>query len=140
MLNKDSILMLQLKSKWQAIKEAATIKDTVATTANNVAENVSKVNSQGAAAAKGLDTAATIIHSSATVKSTIATQAWNVAKAIGKALLGDFTGLLIVGAGALATYAIATSGSSDETEKLILQQRMFQILLRILMLLLWLRQ
>ena len=118
MLNKDSILMLQLKSKWQAIKEAATIKDTVATTANNVAENVSKVNSQGAALAKGIDTAATIIHSSATVKSTIATQAWNVAKAIGKALLGDFTGLLIVGAGALATYAIATSGSSDETEKL----------------------
>lgn len=118
MLNKDSILMLQLKSKWQAIKEAATIKDTVATTANNVAEATSNINSKGAAVAKGIDTAATIIHSSATVKSTIATQAWNVAKAIGKALLGDFTGLLIVGAGALATYAIATSGSSDETEKL----------------------
>lgn len=118
MLNKDSILMLQLKSKWQAIKEAATIKDTVSTTANNVAEATSNINSKGAAVAKGIDTAATIIHSSATVKSTIATQAWNVAKAIGKALLGDFTGLLIVGAGALATYAIATSGSSDETEKL----------------------
>ena len=118
MLNKDSILMLQLKSKWQAIKEAATIKDTVATTANNVAEGISKVNSMSSATAKGVDTAATVVHTTATASSTIATQAWNVAKAIGKALLGDFTGLLIVGAGALATYAIATSGSSDETEKL----------------------
>lgn len=118
MLNKDSILMLQLKSKWQAIKEAATIKDTVATTANNVAVATSKVNSQGSAVAKGIDTAATVVHTTATASSTIATQAWNVAKAVGKALLGDFTGLLIVGAGALATYAIATSGSTDETEEL----------------------
>ncbi|PJI22413.1 hypothetical protein [Prevotella intermedia] len=38
---------------------------------------------------------------------------WNTVKAIGKALLGDFSGLLIVGAGALATYAIATSNSAD---------------------------
>jgi hypothetical protein len=38
---------------------------------------------------------------------------WNYVKAIGKALLGDFSGLLIVGAGALATYAIATSNSTD---------------------------
>lgn len=118
MLNKDSILMLQLKSKWQAIKEAATIKDTVATTANNVAVATSNVNSKGSAVAKGIDTAATVVHTTATASSTIATQAWNVAKAVGKALLGDFTGLLIVGAGALATYAIATSGSTDETEEL----------------------
>ena len=118
MLNKDSILMLQLKSKWQAIKEAATIKDTVATTANNVAESVSKVNSQSAAVAKGIDTVATVAHTTATASSTIATQAWNTAKAISKALLGDFTGLVIVGAAGLAAYALSTSKSTDETEKL----------------------
>ena len=118
MLNKDSILMLQLKSKWQAIKEASTIKDTVATTANNVAEDISKVNSLSSATAKGVDTAATVAHTAATTASTFATQAWNVAKAISKALLGDFTGLVIVGAAGLAAYALSTSKSTDETEKL----------------------
>ena len=118
MLNKDSILMLQLKSKWQAIKEAATIKDTVATTANNVAEGISKVNSLSSATAKGVDTAATIVHTTATSASTVAQTAWNLTKAIGKSLLGDFTGLLIVGAGALGAYALSTSKSTDETEKL----------------------
>lgn len=118
MLNKDSILMLQLKSKWQAIKEAATIKDTVATTANNVAEGISKVNSISSATAKGIDTAATVAHTASTVASTFATQSWNVAKAISKALIGDFTGLVIVGAAGLAAYALSTSKSTDETEKL----------------------
>ena len=53
----------------------------------------------------------TSVLTAATKGDTIIQTAWNVAKAVGKALLGDFTGLLIVGAGALATYSIATSGS-----------------------------
>lgn len=59
----------------------------------------------------------TSVLTAATKGDTIIQTAWNVAKAVGKALLGDFTGLLIVGAGALATYSIATSGSSDELDK-----------------------
>lgn len=59
----------------------------------------------------------TSVLTAATKGDTIIQTAWNVAKAVGKALLGDFTGLLIVGAGALATYSIATSGSSEELDK-----------------------
>lgn len=87
-LNKDSILMLKLK---QIITDA----NTVSTTANTIGTTTNTV---------------------ATGANTLAVRAWNIAKAIGKALLGDFTGLLIVGAGALATYAIATSKSTDAEE------------------------
>ena len=59
----------------------------------------------------------TSVLTAATKGDTIVQTAWNVAKAVGKAMLGDFTGLLILGAGALATYSIATSGSSDELEE-----------------------
>lgn len=59
----------------------------------------------------------TSVLTAATKGDTIIQTAWNVAKAVGKALLGDFTGLLIVGAGALATYSIATSGSSEELDQ-----------------------
>ena len=59
----------------------------------------------------------TSVLTAATKGDTIIQTAWNVAKAVGKALLGDFTGLLIVGAGALATYSIATSGSSEELDE-----------------------
>lgn len=61
-----------------------------------------------------LNAVKTSVLTAATKGDTVIQTAWNVAKAVGKALLGDFTGLLIVGAGALATYSIATSGSSDE--------------------------
>ncbi len=84
-LNKDSILMLKIKQ----IQELATAQTT---TVNSTATGVNTV-------ATGANTAAMKI--------------WNYVKAIGKALLGDFSGLLIVGAGALATYAIATSNSAD---------------------------
>lgn len=47
----------------------------------------------------------------------IATQAWNTVKAISKALLGDFTGLILVGAGALATYAMFTDDSTEADKK-----------------------
>lgn len=59
----------------------------------------------------------TSVLTAATKGDTIIQTAWNVAKAVGKALLGDFTGLLIVGAGALASYSIATSGSSEELDE-----------------------
>ena len=88
-LNKDSILMLKLKQIQMAISTATT-------TAN---------------------TGATALNTAATAANTIALKAWNVAKAIGKALIGDWTGLLIVGAGALASYAIATSDSTKKNEE-----------------------
>lgn len=88
-LNKDSILMLKLKQIQMAISTATT-------TAN---------------------TASTVANTAATAANTVALKAWNVAKAIGKALIGDWTGLLIVGAGALASYAIATSDSTDKNKE-----------------------
>lgn len=79
------------------VTTAATAQNTVVTTANTVAETANTV---------------------ATNANTVATKSWNVVKAISKALLGDFTGLLLVGAGALATYAIATANTADEQDKL----------------------
>ena len=88
-LNKDSILMLKLKQFWESANAKTTVVATTATTANTVVTNANR----------------------------IATQAWNTVKAISKALLGDFTGLLIVGAGALATYAISTDNSTEAEKK-----------------------
>lgn len=96
-LNKDSILMLKLKQIWEARNVGITITDTAATSAN---------------------TAATGINTAANVASRLAQQAWNIVKAIGKALLGDFTGLLLVGAGALVAYALYTRKSADEQNNL----------------------
>lgn len=96
-LNKDSILMLKLKQIWEARNVGITITDTAATGAN---------------------TAATGINTAANVASRLAQQAWNIVKAIGKALLGDFTGLLLVGAGALVTYALYTRKNADEQDNL----------------------
>lgn len=96
-LNKDSILMLKLKQIWEARNVGITITDTAATGAN---------------------TAATGANTAANVASRLAQQAWNIVKAIGKALLGDFTGLLLVGAGALVGYALYTRKSADEQDNL----------------------
>ena len=102
-LNKDSILMLRLKALQQEINNALTATST-SETAKNTASTI-------------VNTAAGVANNSATKKGTIAQKAWNVVKAISKALLGDFTGLLIVGAGALLTYALATGDSTKETDK-----------------------
>lgn len=102
-LNKDSILMLRLKALQQKINNALTATST-SETAKNTASTI-------------VNTAAGVANNSATKKGTIAQKAWNVTKAISKALLGDFTGLLIVGAGALLTYALATGDSTEETDK-----------------------
>ena len=109
-LNKDSILMLKLKDFWSKAVAKDTAKQTTATIANNT---ITKANT----VATNLNTVAEIANTTATKGSTIAQNAWNVAKAIGKAMFGDFTGLLLVGVGALTTYALATSQSTDEQEK-----------------------
>lgn len=95
-LNKDSAFMLRLKQIRQMASTAATASDTVATTANS--------------AAVGANTAATVVN-------TTAQKAWNIAKAVAKALLGDWTGLVLVGAVALGAYALATEDSTEELEK-----------------------
>ena len=97
LLNKDSVIMLKLKQVQMAINSATTKKDTVLTTANTVAQKV---------------------NTAATKSDTVAQTAWNTAKAIGNALLGNFSSLVLVGIGAVATYAVATSGATDEQEKL----------------------
>lgn len=109
-INKDSILMLKLKDFWSKAVAKDTAKQTTATIANNT---ITKANT----VATNLNTVAEIANTTATKGSTIAQNAWNVAKAIGKAMFGDFTGLLLVGVGALTTYALATSQSTDEQEK-----------------------
>ena len=88
-LNQDSALMLKLKSMWTNIVTASTVKNSTAVGVNTVATNAN----------------------------TIATKAWNVAKAISKALFGDMTGLILVGAAALATYSIATDNAKESEEE-----------------------
>ena len=102
-LNKDSILMLRLKALWQKAVAEGTAKSTSEENKNTVATTA--------------NSAANVVNNSSTKKGTVAQNAWNIAKAFGKALLGDFTGLLLVGAGTLLTYALATSDSTEETDK-----------------------
>lgn len=109
-LNKDSILMLKLKDFWSKEVAKNTAKQTTATIANNAVTKASTT-------ATNLNTVAEIANTTATKGSTVAQNAWNIAKAVGKAMFGDFTGLLLVGVGALTTYALATSQSTDEQEK-----------------------
>lgn len=96
-LNKDSALMQYLKG----IRLAAT---TAIQQANTASINKGTI-------AEGRNTLATMA-------STTAKNAWNVAVAVGKALVGDFSGLVIVAAAGLATYALASSNSSKEQDKL----------------------
>ena len=91
-LNKDSALMQRIKAIRLAATTREEIADTVATTANS---------------------AATTVNTAATAANTVAQKAWNVAKAIGKAMFGDFTGLVLLGIGAVAAYAIATNEATD---------------------------
>lgn len=95
-LNKDSALMLRIKQIRLAANAATTGELAVATT--------------GATAATTANTVATKVN-------TAAQRAWNTTKAVGKALFGDFTGLLILGATALTVYAAATNDSTEELEE-----------------------
>ena len=95
-LDKDSAMMLRIRQIRTLALAAAKDVDTAETTKNTLATGANTV---------------------ATTANTAAQKAWNVAKAVAKALLGDWTGLLLVGAVALGGYAIATAGSTKETEK-----------------------
>lgn len=95
-LDKDSDMMLRIRQIGTLALAAAKEVDTAETTKNTLATGANTV---------------------ATTANTIAQKAWNVAKAVAKALLGDWTGLLLVGAVALGGYAIATANSTKETEK-----------------------
>lgn len=95
-LNKDSVLMHRLKQIKLAATTAMTQSNTVATVAN---------------------TAATGANTVSTVANTAATKAWNVAKAVSKALLGDWTGLVLVGATALTAYALCTNQATEADEE-----------------------
>lgn len=88
-LNKDSILMLRIKKIMMDANTASTAANTVAEGANATATGIS----------------------------TVARNAWNVTVAIGKALLGDFSGLVLVAAAGLVTYALCTDDSTDSQEK-----------------------
>lgn len=95
-LDKDSAMMLRIRQiRTLALADAKDV-DTAETTKNTLATGANTVE---------------------TTANTIAQKEWNVAKAVAKALLCDWTGLLLVGAVALGGYAIATAGSTKETEK-----------------------
>ena len=96
-LNKDSALMQKLKAIRLAATTREEVQNTVALTANTVAERA---------------------NTTATAASTVAQNGWNTAKAIAKALLGDYTGLILLGVGALSTYALFTSDAADEQAQL----------------------
>lgn len=95
-LDKDSAMMLRIRQIRTLALAAAKDVDTAETTKNTLATGANTV---------------------ATTANTAAQKAWNVAKAIAKALLGDWTGWLLLGAVALGGYAVATAGSTKETEK-----------------------
>lgn len=95
-LNKDSLLMHRIKQVRLAASTAAQSTNTVAVGANTVAV--------------GANTAATVAN-------TTATRAWNTTKAVAKALLGDWTGLILVGATALTAYAVCTSDAAEAEEQ-----------------------
>lgn len=95
-LNKDSVLMHRIKQIKLAATTAMTQSNTVATVANTAANGANTVS---------------------TVANTAATKAWNVAKAVSKALLGDWTGLVLVGATALTAYAICSNKAADADEE-----------------------
>ena len=95
-LNKDSVLMHRIKQIKLAATTAMTQSNTVATTAN---------------------TAATGANTVSTVANTAAAKAWNVVKAVSKALLGDWTGLVLVGATALTAYALCSNKATDADEE-----------------------
>ena len=106
----------------------ATIANTQTTAANTVVENANtvaeKINTTSTAANTVVENANTVAQTASTVAekintraiitNTAAQKAWNVAKAIAKALFGDVTGLILVGVGAMAAYAIATNDATKE--------------------------
>lgn len=108
-LDKDSALMHQLKALKLKLATAWETKNTVETQKNTVAENVNT-------GAKAANSVATSANTGKIIASTAAQKSWNVAKAIGSALLGNVTGLILLGAAGLTAYAMA-AGDADEKDK-----------------------
>ncbi|MCH5241790.1 MAG: hypothetical protein J1F67_05130 [Muribaculaceae bacterium] len=96
-LNKDSALMLRLKQVRMKISAITTKEDTAAITSNTIAT--------------GANTAATTL-------ATKAKQRLNTAVAIGKAIVGDWTGVVLLGAAPLTSYAMFSDEAKDKTEDL----------------------
>lgn len=115
-LNKESALVQALKGIKMRFSAEMTKYNTQETNKNTISDKANKIASELDAAAKVKEATATAVATGATKASTVSQNAWNVAKAVAKALLGDFTGLLLVAAGGLMTYALATAGSTDEIE------------------------
>lgn len=123
-LNKDSALMLKLKAlratALTAAEKANTTaeqQNTIATIANTTAITANATVTGGTTIATGANTISTVANSVATTANTTARRIWNMTVAVSKALLGDFTGLVLLGAAALTTYALCTDNSTDSTEK-----------------------
>lgn len=96
-LNKDSVLILKAKQIQQGVNAALQIKNNALTAANT----------------------AVVAANTAVTKISILTQkAWNVTTAIGKALLGDVSGLILVAAAGYTAYTLATSKSNSEQKEL----------------------
>ena len=96
-LNKDSILILKAKQVQQAFNAASTIKQNVATAAN---------------------TAAVAANTAVQRIATATQKAWNVTTAVGRALLGDISGLILVAAAGYTTYSLATAKSKSKQDEL----------------------
>lgn len=102
-LNKDSALMQKLKQIRLKATTAATAGNTTSITANSVATTANTV-------ATGANTAATTL-------ATKAKNSFNTAVAVGKAIMGDWTGIAILAAAGIATFAMNTDKSTDAQEK-----------------------
>lgn len=109
-LNKNSALMERLKAV--ALKVSTAAKN-----ANNASETAGIALERTDNALKTKNIALTAADTAKTVASTAAQNSWNIAKAVGKALLGDWTGLLIVAVAGIIAYSMATAASTDELDK-----------------------
>lgn len=116
-LNKDSALMLKLKSLKMTALTASEKANTVATTANTVSTTANATVTGASTIATTANTTSTVANSVATTANNTVRRIWNMTVAISKALLGDFTGLVILGAAALTTYALCTDNSTEATDK-----------------------
>lgn len=102
-LNKDSALMLRLKQIQLKMNAAATTANATATTGDTVAT--------------GANTVSLAANTAATTVATAAKQGLNQAVALGKALMGDWTGVILLAGTALTTYAMFADKATDSTEK-----------------------
>lgn len=102
LLNKDSALMLRIKQIQLKMNTAATTANATATTGDTVAT--------------GANTVAMAANTTATTIATSAKQKLNMAVALGKALMGDWTGIVLLAGAALTSYAMFADNAADATE------------------------